>query len=67
MSPKVKMMLDYFLYKNEEDRLCQEYSKLMSRSFKVALFNKEKSDELNARAKSILEKLKRMGYKVKNF
>lgn len=59
-------MLDYLLYRNEEERLCHEYSKLMGRAFKVALFNKEKSDELNAKAKRILAKLKRMGYKDSN-
>jgi hypothetical protein len=56
-------MLDYLLYRNEKDRLCNEYSKLMRRAFKMALFNKEKSDKLNARAKGILAKLKRKGYK----
>lgn len=60
------MMLDYLLYRNEEDRLSHEYSKLMKRAFKMALFNKEKSDQLNARAKKILAKLKRKGYKDSN-
>ena len=63
MSPKVKMMFGNLLYRNEGERLSHEFSKLMSRAFKMALVDKEKSDKLNARAKKILKQLKRMNYK----
>jgi len=56
---KVKMMFGNLLYRNEEERLRHEFSKLMSRSFKMALVDKEKSDRLNARAKKILKQLKK--------
>jgi len=54
------MMFGNLLYRNEEERLGHEFSKLMSRSFKMALVDKEKSDRLNARAKKILKQLKRL-------
>lgn len=57
------MMLGNLFYKSEEDRLCEKYSELMSQSFKVALTNKEKSDKIKARAKKILQQLKRMNCK----
>lgn len=60
MSSKVKMMFGNLLYRNKEERLRHEFSKLMSRAFKMALVDKEKSDKLNARAKKILKELKRM-------
>jgi hypothetical protein len=52
-------MFGNLLYRNEEERLSHEFSKLMNRSFKMALVDKEKSDRLNARAKKILKQLKR--------
>ncbi len=57
------MMIDISLFKTEEERLCQKYTELMNRSFKIALINKEKSDKINARARKILAQLKRMNYK----
>lgn len=57
------MMIDIMFFKTEEERLCKKYTALMGRAFKVALVDKEKSDKLNARAKKILEQLKRMNYK----
>ncbi len=59
MSTKVKMMFGNLLYRNEEERLRHKFSKLMSRAFKMALVDKEKSDKLNARAKKILKQLKK--------
>lgn len=56
------MMFGNLLYRNEEERLSHEFSKLMSRSFKMALVDKEKSDRLNARAKKIRKQLNRMNY-----
>ncbi|WP_231367658.1 Lacal_2735 family protein [Gillisia sp. JM1] len=57
------MMIDIMLFKTEEERLCQKYTALMEKAFKTALFDKEKSDKINARAKKILEQLKRKNYK----
>tara|TARA_R100001369_G_scaffold954_4_gene3192 strand:- start:63675 stop:63860 length:186 start_codon:yes stop_codon:yes gene_type:complete len=57
------MMIDISLFKSEEERLCQKYTELMYRSFKIALINKEKSDKINARARKILAQLRRMNYK----
>lgn len=62
MPSKVKMMFGNLLYRNEEERLSHEFSKLMSRAFKMALVDKEKSDRLNARAKKIRKQLNRMNY-----
>jgi len=57
------MMMDIMLFKTEEERLCQKYTALMEKAFKVALIDKEKSDKINARAKKIMVQLKRMNYK----
>ncbi|RKS45062.1 hypothetical protein BC962_2737 [Gillisia mitskevichiae] len=57
------MMIDIMLFKTEEERLCQKYTALMHKAFKIALVDKEKSDKINARAKKILEQLKRKNYK----
>ena len=57
------MMIAISLFKTEEERLCQKYTELMNRSFKIALVNKEKSDKINARARKILAQLRRMNYK----
>tara|TARA_R100000935_G_C2826331_1_gene162516 strand:+ start:816 stop:998 length:183 start_codon:yes stop_codon:yes gene_type:complete len=56
-------MIEISLFKSEEERLCHKYTELMSRSFKIALRNKEHSDKINARARKILAQLKRMNYK----
>ncbi len=55
--------MDIMFFKTEEERLCQKYTALMDKAFKTALFDKEKSDKINARAKKILEQLKRKNYK----
>ncbi len=57
------MMFGNLIYRNEEERLSHEFSRLMSRSFKMALVDKVKSDKLNARAKKILKQLKVLNYK----
>ncbi len=57
------MMIAISLFKTEEERLCQKYTELMNRSFKIALINKDKSDKINARARKILAQLRRMNYK----
>lgn len=53
-------MFRIFENKTREELLCQKYSRLMQRSYKIAIFNKEQSDKLNERALKILEELKRM-------
>lgn len=56
-------MIDISIFKTQEERLCQKYTALMNKSFRLALVNKEKSDKINARARKILDQLKRMNYK----
>ena len=53
-------MFRIFENKSREELLCQKYSRLMQRAYKIALFDKEKSDQLNNRAKKILAELRRM-------
>lgn len=53
-------MFRIFENKSREERLCEKYSRLMQRSYKIALIDKEKSDRLNDRAKKILAELRRM-------
>lgn len=53
-------MFRIFENKTREERLCDKYSRLMQRSYKIALIDKEKSDRLNDRARKILAELKRM-------
>ena len=53
-------MFRIFENKTKEERLCEKYSRLMQRAYKIALIDKEKSDKLNNRAKKILAELKRM-------
>lgn len=55
-------MLENILFKSKEERLCQKYSNLMNRAFQAALKNKDRSDELNARAKEVLEELRALNY-----
>ncbi len=57
------MIMEITLFKTEEERLCQKYTALMEKAFKVALIDKERSDKINARAKKIMLQLKRMNYK----
>lgn len=56
-------MIDIMFFKTEEERLCTKYTELMQKAYKTALFDKEKSDKLNARAKKIKAQLKKMNYK----
>lgn len=56
-------MFGNILFKTKEEKLCQKYSSLMNRAFQAALTNKRKSDELNARAKKVLEELRSLDYK----
>ena len=56
-------MFGNILFKTKEEKLCQKYSSLMNRAFQAALTNKRKSDELNARAKNVLEELRSLDYK----
>lgn len=65
------MIKDYFFNmfrifenKTREEKLCQKYTSLMQRAYKIAPFDKEQSDKLNARAKKILEELRRMNCKL---
>ncbi|MDR5589626.1 Lacal_2735 family protein [Christiangramia sp. SM2212] len=53
-------MFRIFENKTREERLCDKYSRLMQRAYKIALIDKEKSDQLNARARKILAELRRM-------
>ncbi len=53
-------MFRIFENKSKEERLCEKYSRLMQRAYKVALIDKEQSDKLNIRAKKILAELRRM-------
>lgn len=64
MQDKFNVMFESILYKNEEERLCNLYQKLMNRSYKIALFDKEKSDKLNARAKKIMAHLRKNNSKL---
>lgn len=57
-------MFRIFENKTREERLCEKYTNLMQRAYKIALFDKEKSDKLNARAKKILAELRRMNCKL---
>ncbi len=53
-------MFRIFENKTREERLCEKYSRLMQRAYKMALIDKEQSDRLNYRAKKILDELHRM-------
>lgn len=53
-------MFRIFENKSREELLCEKYSRLMQRAYKIALYNKEKSDQLNSRARKILAELRRM-------
>jgi hypothetical protein len=56
-------MFGNMLFRSKEECLCQKYSSLMNRAYKVALTDKKKSDKLNARARKILEELRSLNYK----
>lgn len=53
-------MFRIFENRSRAERLCEKYTRLMQRSYKLALTDKAKSDQLNYRAKKILEEVKRM-------
>ncbi|CAL65463.1 Lacal_2735 family protein [Christiangramia forsetii] len=53
-------MFRIFENKTREELLCSKYSRLMHRAYKIALIDKEKSDQLNNRARKILAELRRM-------
>lgn len=55
-------MFKIFETRSTEKCLCDKYTYLMHKAFKLALTDKEESDRLNAKAKTILEELKRMRY-----
>lgn len=57
-------MFRIFENKTREERLCEKYTSLMQRAYKIAIFDKEKSDKLNDRAKKILAELRRMNCKL---
>lgn len=57
-------MFRIFENKTREEKLCEKYTSLMQRAYRIALFDKEKSDKLNARAKKILAELRRMNCKL---
>ena len=42
--------------------MCEKYTQLMHRAYKLALVDKERSDRINAKAKKILSELRRMHY-----
>ncbi len=42
--------------------MCDKYTQLMHRAYRLALTNKEESDRLNTKAKKILKELRRMDY-----
>ncbi|MDT0678138.1 Lacal_2735 family protein [Autumnicola musiva] len=56
-------MFKIFQKKQKEERLCEKYKKLMQRAYKAALYDKEKSDKLNSRARKILWELRRLDYR----
>ena len=56
-------MFGNILFMSKEERLCQKYSSLMNRAFQAALKDKNRSDELNARAKEVLKELRQLNYK----
>ena len=53
-------MFRIFDNKTREERLCDKYKRLMQRAYKMALIDKNKSDQLNSRAQKILAELRRM-------
>ncbi|MDT0689554.1 Lacal_2735 family protein [Salegentibacter sp. F188] len=56
-------MFRIFTKKKREERLCEKYKELMYKAYKSALYDKEKSDKLNSRAKKILWELRRLNYR----
>ncbi|MFD1095164.1 Lacal_2735 family protein [Salegentibacter chungangensis] len=57
-----KDMFKLFENKTKEECMCDKYTQLMHRAYKLALVDKEESDRVNAKAKKILRELRRMNY-----
>ncbi|MFV8226756.1 Lacal_2735 family protein [Christiangramia aquimixticola] len=57
-------MFRIFDNKTREERLCEKYSRLMEQAYKIALVDKEKSDQLNSRANKILAEIRRMNSRL---
>ncbi|APG61405.1 Lacal_2735 family protein [Christiangramia salexigens] len=57
-------MFRIFDNKSREERLCEKYSRLMQRAYKIALIDKDKSDRLNERARKIYQELRRMNSRL---
>lgn len=55
-------MFKIFENRTKEECMCDKYTQLMHRAYKLALTNKEESDRLNAKAIKILDELQRMNY-----
>ncbi|SHF47897.1 hypothetical protein SAMN05444483_101264 [Salegentibacter echinorum] len=55
-------MFKIFESKTKEECMCDKYTHLMHKAYKLALYDKEESDRLNARAKKIMRELRRMEY-----
>ncbi|MBZ9728801.1 Lacal_2735 family protein [Salegentibacter sp. JZCK2] len=55
-------MFKIFETRSTEECLCDKYKHLMHKAYKLALTDKEESDRLNAKAKTILKELRRMQY-----
>ena len=53
-------MFKIFENKTREELLCAKFSRLMERSYKIALVDKEQSDRLHERACKIKMELQRM-------
>lgn len=55
-------MFKIFENRTKEECMCDKYTQLMHRAYKLALTDKEESDRLNAKAIKILDELQRMNY-----
>tara|TARA_B100000953_G_scaffold196065_1_gene161472 strand:- start:401 stop:616 length:216 start_codon:yes stop_codon:yes gene_type:complete len=56
------IMFKIFKQKTKEECMCEKYTQLMHRAYKLALVDKERSDRINAKAKKILSELRPMHY-----
>lgn len=54
------MLLDWFRRKTELEKLKERYSRLMKKSYHTALYNKQKSDEINREARQLYSKIKKL-------
>ncbi|WBL21457.1 Lacal_2735 family protein [Zunongwangia sp. HRR-M8] len=48
--------------KSKEECMCAKYTQLMHKAYKLALVDKDRSDKINAKARKILQELRRMHY-----